>query len=342
MKPDLSTPICIVGPTGTGKSALALALGERLGGEIVSVDAVAVYRGFDIGSAKPDAAARARVPHHLIDVVDWHEGFDAQKFLQRAEAAIEGIVARGRVPILCGGTGLYLRAWRSGLIDAPRDAALRAALDGAEAAVPGAAHRRLQQLDPVTARALGPRNYAHVRRALEISILCGRPASAVRAEHEARSGPRVATMLCLDGADGSLRARLRARAARMLELGLVDEVRGLLGAGASPACQPMQAVGYRQVAQALAAAAAQGRKVDTAALLDAIFAATWLYVRRQRSWLRREARSGGDAAMAALDAELPPAELLSSALRRRAGGGEPTAAGPAPAGAETAAARTGR
>lgn len=275
----------IVGPTASGKSALALALARTIGAEIIGADAVQVYRGCTIGSAKPTAQERALVPHHLIDVAAPTAPFDASQFVDAATAAIADIRARGRVPLLCGGTGLYLRALRLGLIDVPKDAALRAELEAADAHQADSSLRRLQQLDPESARSIDPSNGAYLRRALEITLLSGRPASALRAEHARLPEQMPMVLWWVDRSDSAMRARIERRTAAMLDGGLIDEVRGLLRQGVSPHSAALKSLGYREVVATL-----EG-KLAPAQLAQEICKSTWQYVRRQRIWLRREERS---------------------------------------------------
>ena len=172
-------PVFLAGPTAVGKSAVALALAESLGGEIISVDSMQVYRGLDLGTAKPSAAERARVPHHLLDVVELSEAFDAAQFVRLATAAVVEIQARGRVPIFCGGTGLYFKAWLEGLGEAPpSDARVRAEL---EAAPLSELLAELEQRDPLTYARIDRQNPRRVIRAVEVIRLTGKPFSAQRA-----------------------------------------------------------------------------------------------------------------------------------------------------------------
>lgn len=274
----------IVGPTACGKSALALTLAKSIGAEIISADAVQVYRGCTIGSAKPTPQQRALVPHHLLDVAEPGQSFDASQFVRAATAAMADIRTRGRVPLLCGGTGLYLRALRLGLIEVPKAPALRAELEAADAEEPGASMRRLQALDPESARTIDPCNGAYVRRALEITLLTGRPASALRQEHSRAAELTPMVLWWVDRSDAALRVRIKRRAHAMLEQGFVAEVQRLLAAGVSPDSTAMRSLGYRDVV-----AMEQGRLAPED-LTAAIVRNTWQYVRRQRIWLRREER----------------------------------------------------
>ena len=176
---DPSSLILLTGPTAVGKSEIALRLAEKIGGEIISVDSMQVYRGLDIGTAKPGAAERARVPHHLLDVAELTEAFDAARFVRLARTAVAEIQGRGRVPVLCGGTGFYFRAFLEGLGDAPpADAALRAAL--AQTPLPDLL-RELEECDPATFQKIDRQNPRRVIRAIEVIRLTGRPFSAQRA-----------------------------------------------------------------------------------------------------------------------------------------------------------------
>lgn len=275
--------LAVIGPTASGKSAVAMTLAERTGGEIIACDSVQVYRGFDIGSAKATPQEQARVPHHLVDVVDGHGDFDAQRYVERALDALARVTARGKTAIICGGTGLYLRALRYGLAqNGGSDPAIRAALQAEEAAHPGSLFRRLQSLDPVTAERTEPNNLVHVIRAVEICLITGEPASVVRGRH-GFARPQVSMqVLSLHWPAEVLRARIVARAHAMVGAGLINEVERLLGQGISPTCRPMRAVGYKEALETM-----QGAQ-PLATLAERIAHSTWQYARRQRTWLRRE------------------------------------------------------
>ena len=280
----MSAPLlAIVGPTGAGKSAVAMQLAAASGGEILSCDSVQVYRGFAIGCAKPSAADRARVPHHGLDLVDWNEPFDAARWAAYADDVVADCRRRGVAPILCGGTGLYLRALRFGLIDVPpADAALRARLEAEERRTPGALYARLRRVDPEGAARIEPHNLVHVIRALEISAAAGEPASVVRRRHGFAAERLAVRVVYLRWPDAELRRRIEARAAAMVGAGLADEVAGLLDRGVSPDCRPMGAVGYREACAVVRGEAA------AAGLAERIAAATWRYAKRQRTWFRKE------------------------------------------------------
>lgn len=275
--------VAIVGPTASGKSDVAMALAEAAPGEIVACDSVQIYRRFDIGSAKPTPEEQARVPHHLIDVANWDEDFDAQRYVTLARQAIDAIGGRGHLPIVCGGTGLYLRALRYGLVEVPKaDQGLRDQLMAAEAAQPGALYARLQRVDPFGAQRMEPNNIVHIVRALEISLSTGEPASTVRIRHGFRAEAVPMRIIALQWPAPLLKERVVSRVARMVEGGLLDEVERLLSAGVSPACRAMRSLGYKEASEVLRGLAPR------AGLEQRIAKGTWTYARRQRTWLRRE------------------------------------------------------
>jgi tRNA dimethylallyltransferase len=273
-----------MGPTAAGKSALALALAERVDGEIVSVDSAQVYRGMDIGTAKPNATVRSRIVHHLIDLLDPTESYSAERFARDALAAIGGIRARGRVPILVGGTMLYFKALTEGLSALPAaDRSLRAEID-ARAAREGwpALHKELVRVDPETAARLAPTDAQRIQRALEVWHLAGAPLSSLqgRRAHADALGPTL--RLALVPSD---RARLHQAIARrfdaMLGEGLVDELAELRRHYALTRDLPaMRCVGYRQAWSYL-----EG-EIDRATLRSRGVAATRQLAKRQFTWLR--------------------------------------------------------
>jgi tRNA dimethylallyltransferase len=277
-----SSSLFLAGPTAVGKSAAALWLAEHLGGEIISVDSMQVYRGLDIGTAKPTAAERARVPHHLLDVVDLKEPFDAAKFCALARAAADEIQARGRVPIFCGGTGLYFKAYREGLGEAPpADAALRATL---EATPLEALLRELAERDPVTFDRIDRQNPRRVIRAVEVIRLTGRPFSAQRSRwgeraHEPLSG---VGLFVLHRAKPDLDARIDARVEAMFARGLVAETRALLAHGLAENPTALQAIGYRQVVEHL-----RGER-SLAETIELVKLRTRQFAKRQLTWFRRQ------------------------------------------------------
>ena len=274
-------PVLLAGPTAVGKSAVALAFAESLGGEIISVDSMQVYRGLDLGTAKPSAAERARVPHHLLDVVELSEAFDAAQFVRLAAAAVVEIQARGRIPIFCGGTGLYFKAWLEGLGEAPpSDARVRAEL---EAAPLSELLAELEQRDPLTYARIDRQNPRRVIRAVEVIRLTGKPFSAQRANWnpEVRS-QKSEVIFCFSREPADLRARIETRVDTMFAAGLVDETRALLSLGLQQNRNAMQALGYRQVVAHLAG---ERGLAETIALVKT---KTWQFARRQGTWFRSQ------------------------------------------------------
>ncbi len=272
----------IAGPTASGKTALAVALARRVGGEIVNADSQQVYRGLDVGTAKPTAAERAEVPHHLLDVAEPGEGMDAARFAALADRAVADVAARGAVPIVAGGTGLYLRALLHGVVEAPgRDPALRARLEE-EAARLGrpALHARLAAIDPAAAARIRPNDLVRVVRALEIAA-AGRLPSDLHAAHAFREDRYDALLVALDPPRAELHARIDARVREMFAGGLLDEARALVARfGADvPAKLP---IGYAE-----AIAVVRGA-LDVAEAIRRVQVAHRRYARRQVIWLRRE------------------------------------------------------
>lgn len=300
---DLPPVIAIAGPTAAGKSALALALYEQLeaggrGAELISVDSAQIYRGMDIGSAKPDAATRARVPHHLIDILDPAESYSAARFAAEAAVLIAAIRAYGRVPILVGGTFLYFRALFEGLSELPpADAPLRVKLE-AEALRDGAAaqHARLASLDPDIAARLHPNDAQRVQRALEIHALSGEPASHWHARPKTPSpvAGTVVRIAVVPAQREELERRIVTRFRQMLAAGFVDEVSALRARGDLHLDLPsMRAVGYRQLWRYL------DGDYDLAEAERLGIIATRQYAKRQLTWLR------GDPGWQRLDAAEP-------------------------------------
>jgi tRNA dimethylallyltransferase len=246
----MRTPIFIAGPTAVGKSEIALRLAEHLGGEIISADSMQVYRGLDIGTAKSSPAGRARVPHHLIDICDLAENFDAAQFVRRAQKAVEEIQGRNRVPIFCGGTGLYFKAFLSGLGEAPAtNPELRAELENASFE---SLLRELRERDPAAYEKIDKQNPRRVIRAVEVIRLTGKKFSEQRAEWKSDVRSRKLEMLfALSRQADDLHARINARVDAMFARGLVDETRKLLKHGLAENKTAMQAIGYRQVVEHL-------------------------------------------------------------------------------------------
>jgi tRNA dimethylallyltransferase len=274
--------VVILGPTGSGKTSLSVALGQCFNGEIVSCDSVAVYRGLEIGSAKPSAEQRGLVPHHLLDVVTPDAFYTAGDYSRAAREAISGIVGRGRLPIVTGGTGLYLRALLQGLFPAPRRSVeLRdRLLRKAETRGPLSLHRILKRLDPSSAARIHANDVAKVIRAIEVTLAASRPMSEAWKEgREALTGYRI-IRLGLNPVRRQLYVRINDRARAMFAQGLIEETRELIARyGRSPA---LGSLGYRQAAQYL----------DGAFTLEQAIAAASQghrnYAKRQLTWFRRE------------------------------------------------------
>lgn len=276
--------VLLLGPTAAGKTAAALELASRVPAEIVSVDSALVYRGMDIGTAKPTPDERAQVPHHLIDILDPAQSYSAARFAADARALVAAIRARGRTPLLVGGTMLYARALTEGLHDLPdADPATRARLD-AEAAALGwpALHARLARLDPASAQRIEASDAQRIQRALEIVELTGKPMSALLgARREAADLGRVVRIALEPSDRAELHRRIDRRLAAMFGGGFVDEVRGLRARGDLHAGMPsMRCVGYRQVWEHL-----DGR-YDAATTIARAAAATRQLAKRQLTWLR--------------------------------------------------------
>jgi tRNA dimethylallyltransferase len=297
----MSDLVVIVGPTAAGKTALGVELAARLGGEVVSADAFAVYRGLDIGTAKPDATARSRVPHHLVDIADPRQRYSAGEFVRDADAAIADITARGRRPIVVGGTLFYVRALLHGLFPEPdKDPSLRHALEREWRADPDAVRRRLASIDPEAAGRIAPADRQRILRALEVGIGAGKPMSELW--REARRGrPRYRfSMLGLKPPRPQLHARIAARVREMFAAGFVGEVRRLLAVGVSAEAHAMKAIGYRECCRVVA-----GRWTEDEAQ-SATLIATRQFAKRQLTWLRGElavswlSSGGGDALAEAL------------------------------------------
>ncbi len=274
--------LVLAGPTASGKTTLAIELARRLGGEIVNADSQQVYRGLDMGTAKPTAAERAAIPHHLLDVVFPGEDMDAARFVALADQAIADIARRGRFPLVVGGTGLYVRALLHGVVAAPgRDPELRARLEE-EAARHGrpALHARLAAVDPVAAARIRPMDLVRIVRALEIAAGGKRP-SDLHAAHGFQDQRYAAALLALDPPRAELHARIAARVEAMFAGGLLEETRALLdrSGGVLPDRVP---IGYAE-----AAACLRG-EISRAEAVRRMEAAHRRYARRQVIWLRKE------------------------------------------------------
>jgi len=287
-------PVFLAGATAVGKSAIAMALAEKVGGEIISVDSMQVYRGLDIGTAKPSVAARTLVPHHLIDVVELTEPFDAAKFVRLAKQAAVEIQSRHRVPILCGGTGLYFKAYLEGLGDAPAaNEQLRAELESARISDLLA---ELERCDPETFAKIDRSNPRRVIRAIEVIRLTGKPFSEQRARWgEATDEPNLSNsgsqgrsphpVFCLSRASIDLHRRINARVDEMFAAGLVEETRGLLERGLEQNKTALQAIGYRQVVEHL-----HGER-SLSETIELVKIKTRQFAKRQLTWFRKHARA---------------------------------------------------
>lgn len=275
----------VVGPTASGKTALAVSLAERLGGEVVSADSVQVYRRFDIGAGKPTPEERLRAAHHLIDICDPLEPMDAARWAALADQTLAGIRARGAVPIVAGGTFLWVRALLHGLAPAPpADEAVRAEHKSFAASEGRAAlHARLQVVDPRAALRLSPNDFVRVSRALEVYELTGTPLSAWHERHGFREARYRARLVGIHWSAEALSERIAARVEAMLDAGWVDEVRALLAEGYGNA-RALGAVGYQQIVAAI-----DRNAVEREAVAKDIVRATRVFARRQRTWLRDQA-----------------------------------------------------
>jgi tRNA dimethylallyltransferase len=275
--------VAVAGPTGSGKSDLSLRIAEKFDGEIVNCDSLQVYRHFDIGTAKLTMAERCGIPHHLIDILDPDQLCTAGEYARLARITIAQISGRGRLPILAGGTGFYLRALLEGLFEGPaRDQPLRDRLAAREARRPGSLHRLLTRFDSNAASKIHVNDIPKVTRALEICLLTRQPATRLFQQgRDALRGYRTLKLGLLPDRE-ALNPRLDARCAWMFENGLVEEVRHILALGFSPACKPFESHGYKQAMQLI-----QGELN----LRDAVFYAqrnTRHYAKRQITWFRRE------------------------------------------------------
>jgi tRNA dimethylallyltransferase len=273
-------PVLLSGPTASGKSAVALLLAEQLGGEIISVDSMQVYRGLDIGTAKPSREERQRVRHHLIDVADLTDTFDAARFVALAQAAIVDIQSRDHMPILCGGTGLYFNAWLAGLGEAPpADPIIREALESLPTA---ALLDELAKRDPAMFDEIDVQNRRRLVRAVEVIRITGRPFSEQRAAWPERAPGLAGRSFGLARPLDELRQRIHRRVEEMFEAGWIEETRAAEKAGLSSNRTASQAIGYRHILEHLAG---QRTRLMT---MDLIQTKTRQFAKRQRTWLQRQ------------------------------------------------------
>jgi tRNA dimethylallyltransferase len=273
--------VCILGPTCAGKSDLALWLVPRIGGEVVNADSMQVYRHFDIGSAKPDTAAREQAPHHVVDVAEPDEAFNAARFQKMADQAVREISARESVPVIVGGTGLYLRVLFHGLFDAPTDTDLRNRLKTRFQEDPLSVYRELERHDPAYARSISPHDRVRVVRALEIYYLSGVAMSEHCRLHGFRDERYDAYRIGLSRERAELYGGIERRVDLMLRRGWVEEVEGLLRRYPLSA-RPFQGIGYREIVLHLTG------KIGYQEMVEAIKRATRRYAKRQLTWFSKE------------------------------------------------------
>jgi len=283
---DARPPVVVVtGPTAAGKTPLAFDLALQFDGEIVNADSMQVYRYLDIGTAKPTLEERARVPHHLLDIVPPNAPYNAARYRDDARAAAAEIHARGKIVVLAGGTGLYIRVFLEGIVDgAAPNPELRARLEQEHARAvaaddPTRLHRRLGKVDPDAALRIHPNDLRRTIRALEIES-AGGPASERRREHAFTDRPFRTLHLAIDPGREALNQRIDARCRAMIDAGLLREVRDLRARGYGPELPPMQSIGYRHMADVV-----DGRST-LAIALEAMQRDTRRFARRQRTWLR--------------------------------------------------------
>ncbi len=275
--------VCIVGPTASGKSALALALCEQIDGELVSADSVQVYKRFRLGTSKPSAEERARVPHHLVDFLEPHDTMTGARYPVLADAAIADIRARGKVPVVCGGTFLWVRALVRGIVALPDpDPQIRALLEHeAQTLGRAALHERLRRVDPESALRLHPNDFVRVSRALEVYMQTARKLSEWQGEHGFAQVRHEHALFGVTRPIEELRVRIRARIQEWLSQDWVDEVRELHAQGYGDA-RAMGSLGFKEISAHLRG------ELPLHALEDSIEIATRIYVRRQTTWLRSQ------------------------------------------------------
>ena len=275
--------IIIAGPTGVGKTRVAIEVAERIGGEIVGADSMQIYRYMDIGTAKPTVTERAQVPHHLIDIRNPDEDYSAADYARDATRVIRNIHTRGKMPLLVGGTGLYIQTVLYGIFEGPgRDEVFRKEMRVlSEKQGSPAIYQRLQQVDPETAKRLHPNDLLRVIRALEVFHLTGVPISAHQKDATAPIEPYAFCFLVLTAARERLYARINARVDRMIATGLVDEVRDLFKRGYHAELNPMKSLGYKEIGEFLFG------KSDLPSAVTLIKRNTRHYAKRQLTWFRK-------------------------------------------------------
>jgi tRNA dimethylallyltransferase len=275
--------VAVVGPTGSGKSELALRIAEKFHGEIINCDSLQVYRHFDLGTAKLPECERRGIPHHLIDIVEPDEVFTAGDFARKAREAIAGITGRGKLPVIAGGTGFYLRALLDGLFEGPeRDQPLRDRLSARESRRPGSLHRLLRRFDPATAAKIHTNDVPKITRALEVCLLTRRPVSELFLRgRDALQGYRTLKIGLLPERE-ALYAKLNSRCELMFANGLLEEVRRILAMGYAETCKPFESVGYKQALQWIRSELSLEEAIESAQR------STRHYAKRQITWFRRE------------------------------------------------------
>lgn len=275
--------IIIAGPTGVGKTGVAMEIAERIGGEIVGADSMQIYRYMDLGTAKPTAEEQARVPHHLIDIRNPDEDYSAADYARDAAAVIRDIHTRGKKPLLVGGTGLYIQAVLQGIFEGPdRDETFRAKMRAlAEERGNVAVYQELQQVDPQTAKRLHPNDLVRVIRALEVFHLTGASISVQQAIATTSIEQYASCFLVLTAPREQLYARINTRVDQMMAAGLVDEVRGLLRRGYHAGLNPMKSLGYKEIGEYLTG------KYDLHSAVTLIKRNTRRYAKRQLTWFRK-------------------------------------------------------
>lgn len=279
---DRPSLVVLAGPTAVGKTALAVHLCREFGAEVVGADSVQVYRGLDIGSAKPTAQEQALAPHHLVDVAEPDEPLDAAAYARLADQAIAGLARRGKRVIVAGGSGLYIKALLQGLAPAPPvDPALRAKLAAQwEKRGPQAMHARLAELDPQAADRLHPNDRQRVLRALEVCLQTGEPFSRLQQRHGFQKSRYPHLLIGLTRPREELNRRIELRCRQMWEQGLLQEVEGLLKRGVPPQARPLQSLGYRHALMVLL------EGMDPAEALMLMIRDTKAYAKRQTTWFR--------------------------------------------------------
>ena len=284
MAADSPQLIIVSGPTCSGKSALGIELAQRLDGQIINADSMQVYRGMDIGTAKIPVSERKGIPHHLIDIVDPDQAFNAALFRYHAHTTVKELYEKRVLPIVVGGTGLYVKALLGGLFQVPpsRPEARRALREECKRKGPAFLHRRLSRLDKIAAARISPADKVRIMRALEVIELTGRPFSELTEEHGFSDRRFHALHLCLSVDRKELYDRINRRASAMVESGLIAEVEGLLHRGYKPELKPMQAIGYRQIVGYL-----EGRW-DLNEAVRLIQRDTRRYAKRQLTWFAKD------------------------------------------------------